>query len=313
MGFSLGGFLQNTFDDIRGKTGENAARGAASTQAGYYQQGIDEIRKQNAIDLGLYNDSLDRYQDVYDDNIERLMPFYNQGVESLEQVSQGSTAGGMNERLASIINGSQFGELVDVRRGAAEDYISKQGLSRSGSGVSKAASIPAELALALEEQLYGRQSQLMQQGLSAGRPISYNEPNRPTSNNYISQLLSKTGEALGQGQVEGTAARTAGSSNLLDIGGSLLKSGALGKAAGFIGGLFSDPKLKENMREIGQVADLTMYQWDWKDEVPEQYKDMTVGFNADEVEEKYPNRIVYFGGFKAVDYTGLIEDIKKVA
>lgn len=225
MGFSLGGFLQDTFDDVRGKTGQNAANSAANIQADYYQQGIDEIRDQNAIDLGLYNDSLSRYQDVYSSNIDRLSPFYDQGLESLQQVSQGSTARGMNDRLANIMSGSQFGNLVDARRSASEDYLSRQGLSRSGNAVSEAASIPTELALALEDQLYGRQYGLTQQGLSAGSPISYNEPSRPSSNNYISQLLSKTGEALGQGEVEGAAARTAGTGNLLDIGGKLLSGG----------------------------------------------------------------------------------------
>lgn len=100
--------------------------------------------------------------------------------------------------------------------------------------------------------------------------------------------------ALGAGAGAGAAAGGAGAS-----------AGALAGAA-FI---FSDPDLKENIEQIGNVHDLKLYQWDWRAETRGTFiaDAPTVGFMADEVEEFYPQFVGTFASFRFIDYPGLTD------
>lgn len=63
---------------------------------------------------------------------------------------------------------------------------------------------------------------------------------------------------------------------------------------------FSDRKLKENIRKIGETKDgLPIYKFRYKGEK----KDQThIGYMADEVEKKHPDAVGEYGGAKYVDY-----------
>lgn len=62
---------------------------------------------------------------------------------------------------------------------------------------------------------------------------------------------------------------------------------------------FSDPRLKENMREIGQTHDgLPLYTFNYKGRPGE----TQIGLNADEVEQVRPEAVGLAGGYKTVDY-----------
>ena len=62
---------------------------------------------------------------------------------------------------------------------------------------------------------------------------------------------------------------------------------------------FSDPRLKENMREIGQTHDgLPLYAFNYKGRPGE----TQIGLNADEVEQVKPEAVGLAGGYKTVDY-----------
>lgn len=68
----------------------------------------------------------------------------------------------------------------------------------------------------------------------------------------------------------------------------------------------SDERLKENMNKIGKIADLTWYEWDWKDE----FKgvagcEMMTGFGASEVKSKYPDCVSEIDGIKVINYPEL--------
>ena len=62
---------------------------------------------------------------------------------------------------------------------------------------------------------------------------------------------------------------------------------------------FSDPRLKENMREIGQTHDgLPLYAFNYRGRPGE----TQIGLNADEVEQVKPEAVGLAGGYKTVDY-----------
>lgn len=92
---------------------------------------------------------------------------------------------------------------------------------------------------------------------------------------------------------------------------------ALGEIAsqsrgGFLGGLFSDARLKNNLRIIDTKADgLNVYQWDWADKAFEigAARQRNWGFIAQEVELLYPELVSEdeATGYLTIDYKGLQE------
>ena len=61
---------------------------------------------------------------------------------------------------------------------------------------------------------------------------------------------------------------------------------------GFAKGFLSDERLKDNIIKISKGKDLWMYRWDWKEDIPEEYKKYpTTGFIAQEVRDKWPDLV----------------------
>jgi hypothetical protein len=79
--------------------------------------------------------------------------------------------------------------------------------------------------------------------------------------------------------------------------------------------MFSDPRLKINIEEIGQAGNLKIHQWDWKPETKGTLVEgcSNMGFMADEVKEKYPHHIYEFGGFMVVDYPALLDELEELS
>lgn len=102
-------------------------------------------------------------------------------------------------------------------------------------------------------------------------------------------------------------------SSLFGAGGA---AGAGAAAGGAISGgitsllgLFSDERLKTNMKIIGRDGDLTFYHWDWIDEIKElDLPMMNVGLIAQDVEKIAPEYVFQVGEIKAIDYDNLLKD-----
>jgi hypothetical protein len=81
------------------------------------------------------------------------------------------------------------------------------------------------------------------------------------------------------------------------VAGSVLSAGAM---------FFSDPRLKENMEPVGKVRGLTLYEWDWKPSVEKVVgMEMSLGFDAKEVEMDYPECVHWVGDMRVIDYDRL--------
>lgn len=217
--------------------------------------------------------------------INELRPFSEAGVAQLPGLAAGATAGGLDARLAELFNTDIFGSLVGERTRGIQGQLAAGGLTRSGTALEEIAQIGPDLGLALEGLLTGRSQFLSGQGAGAAGGIA--------------DLLTGQGEAAASGILSDAQAKAAGLSNVLKVGAT---------AAGFF---FSDRRLKTDAVQVSDIMGLAVYQWDW---IPQTKGTVieacpTLGFMADEVLDRYPDRVGEHCGWLFVDYTGVLDDL----
>lgn len=217
-------------------------------------------------------------------------PFLQAGTGALPAVQQGSTVQGLDQILAEIFAGDSFKALRDERMLGLEGALGAGGLTRSGTAIEEAVNLPTELGFMIEQMLFGRNQGLADVGLSSAFSIA--------------DLMSQSAEATASG-ILGVEERRANesaqrSSNNSDVLGAV------------IGGIFSDPSLKENIRELGKIGPLTLCEWDWKPEFKGTYTDQcpTMGFLSTDVRDHFPEYVGEFGGYDIIDYKGLIKELE---
>ncbi len=255
-----------------GDTGQSAANQAAAQN----QLGIDELRRQFDISQG------------------NLDPFIQAGVGQLGALEQGTTAGGLDERLAQIFGTDAFQALRGERTRSVEGQLGAGGLTRSGFGLEQIANIPTELGFALEQLLTGRSQQLAGAGQSAAAGLG--AIGAQTSGG-IANLFQQTGQDISAGALTDAQARASANQNIIQTAASIF---------------FSDPALKENVEEISHIGDLTLYEWDWLEETKGTMieKCGTIGFMATDVKELYPEHVAEFAGFMCIDYPSLLDELE---
>ena len=265
-------------------TGGDAADAIAAANA----QGIAEFRKN------------------FEKAETNVQPFIEAGLGALGDVVGGSGLEGFGESLRQIFSGGALDPLIDERTDAVQKQLAAGGLTRSGTGVREIANIPTQLGFDIESLLFGRKKGLSDTGINAGLNLG----NLGTqSASGIANLFQDTGRARSQGIITDQQAKAGG----IEQAGSVIST-----ALPIIASFFSDPALKENVEEIAkfEVADpsknLTLYQWDWIPEAKETIVSAfpTVGFMADEVEDKYPQHISSYGGFKTINYLDLLDELE---
>ncbi len=257
----------------------DAGARAGDVQGQFNQQGIDEIRRQ----FGMTQ--------------ENINPFIQAGVGALGQVQQGTTAGGLDERLRSILDTDIFGALSEERGRAVQSQSAATGQSRSGFGLQEAARVPTELALGLEQLLTGRSQNLVAGGQNAA--LGLGQLGGQASGG-IANLFQSTGRAQSSGIITDAQSEAAQDQQRLNTIATVASI------------FFSDPSLKENVEPIGKVKNLILYQWDWiaktKNTLIEKCPD--IGFMADEVKEKFPQFVSDFCGFMVIDYPSLLDELE---
>jgi len=266
----------------------NAAGRGAESQIAFNQQGIDELRRQFGITQ------------------ENIQPFVSAGQGQLAALQQGTTAGGLDQRLRELFNTDIFGGLVDERTRAVEGQLSAGGLTRSGTALQEAARIPTDIGLALERQLFGRSQNLAGAGQNAA--LGLGGLGAQSSGN-IASILTGSGAASSQGILGDAVARAAQQQKKFDTFSSI-GSAALDAFTSF--SFFSDPTLKKNVEEIGSIGNLKLYQWDWVEKTKGTLIEMCpdIGFMADEVKEKFPQYVSEFCGFLVINYPSLLDELE---
>jgi len=259
--------------------GSGAPGDAAQREIQGQQGGIDELRRQFAATQA------------------NVQPFVQAGVGQLPALTEGTTAGGLDERLARIFDTDIFSSLVDERERGVRGQLGAAGLQRSGTAIQEAANIPTQIGLMIEKLLTGRSGALAGAGQNAALGLGQLGAG---ASGGIADLLRQQGVSGAAGVLTGAQEQAAGLGNLFDLGSTI---GSI---------FFSDPALKENIRHVGEVCDLNVYEWDWiegaKGTIIE--KCSTVGFMADEVEILYPEHVDEFCGFMVIDYPALLDDLE---
>lgn len=235
----------------------------------------------------------------FEETQKNLAPFITAGQEALPLLTQGSTAAGLDARLAEIFNTDIFGSIVDERTRAVEGQLAAGGLTRSGAGLEAIAAVPTNVGLALEDLLTTRAGGLAGSGLNAAQGLG--AIGAQTSGG-LANLFSQTGSAQASGILTDQQARAQGGQNIINL------------AATAASVFFSDPALKENVQPIGIIGDLTLCQWDWIEATKGTMIEHcgTMGFMADEVQEKYPQHVAEVCGFLCIDYPALLDELTEV-
>ena len=118
----------------------------------------------------------------------------------------------------------------------------------------------------------------------------------PSNSNQIAQQTSQIGQTLGQGQIAAGQAQQAGTQQGF---GNMLGLGTLAY-------MFSDRRLKNNLKKIGEVNGHNWYMWDWNIVANKMGLDgKSEGVLADELVKTNPECIGIKDGFMIVDYIKL--------
>jgi len=222
-----------------------------------------------------------------------LAPFIEAGTRQLPGLEGLATPGGLDAILGQIFGGEAFQNLRGERTRAVEGQLAAGGLTRSGTALQEIANVPTDIGFQIEQLLTGRKQALAGQAQTGATNLG--QFGAQASGN-ISDLISASGRAE-------SAAQAAGQQNILNT--------AATAAAIF----FSDPNLKENIEEIGDINGLKLYQWDWIEKTKGTMIEVcsTIGFMADEVKEKHPEFVYDFCGFMVIDYPQLLDDLQEAA
>lgn len=222
--------------------------------------------------------------------IPLFQPFLDAGQQGLGFLQQAGTAGGLEEILSMIFGGENFGALRDERRRGVEGSLAAGGFSRSGRAIEEGADISSNLGLQILQMLMGTNTTLAAGGGGAAANIG--------------NLLVGSAEATASGILGVEERNTNRSTNRSNNQTTLL--------SGIIGGLFSDPRLKENIKQIGMISELKLYSWNWipeaKGTIVENFP--TTGVLSTDVKEIYPDLVGEFGSFDTIDYEGLVKRLQ---
>lgn len=221
--------------------------------------------------------------------MQRLNPQLDRQYESLRNqlanqgIAQGSEA--YNRAL------STFGQQRNDAASQAALYGINLGMQQQGMSFDQANQLRNQ---GLQEQSYLRslpanELSMLLGGASSSQFPGYSQQATTGGTDYLG-----AGQSQYQSQLAAQNAANAGSSNMMS---GLFGLGQLG-IMGYGAGLFSDRRLKRNIRRVGSTNDglgIYAYQYIWGG--PEQ-----IGLMAQEVEKVNPAAVSQIGGLKIIDY-----------
>ena len=264
---------------VGGMMQADAAEDAANIQSGAAGQGIAEQRRQ-----------FDALQAL-------LKPYTEAGVPALEQQQAFLGLRGPEAEQAAIdriTSGAGFQESVRQGEEALLQRASATGGLRGGNIQGALAQFrPALLNQALEQQ-YSRLGGMTSLGQQSAAGVG--TAGMQTGTN-VANLLSQQGAALAGGELGQAKAY----GQVLNMPAQFLgmQYGAGGKAGVGFGNMFSDRRLKKNIKQISTRPDgLNVYEFDYVWGGGRQ-----IGLMAQEVQTIYPGAVSESGGYLMVDYS----------
>jgi len=186
----------NLLGQLLGNRGSTNAGGqAAQAETAGNQQGIDALIEQ----LGITREDVE--------------PFITAGQEALPGVIEGTTAGGLDARLARIADTDVFGTLLKERERASLSQLAPRGQRFSSEGARAAAEVPTDLLLQLEQLLTQRGTNLAGSGQNAA--LGFGSLGSVNAGN-IGNLFQRSAQAEGAGIITDAQARASQSQQTLN-------------------------------------------------------------------------------------------------
>jgi len=280
----------------------SAAGDAAAIQSGAAQQGIDEQRRQ----FDAMRELLKPYTEVGVPALAGLQPYAQAGAPALEQQQallglRGPEA--QKAAIAGIEGGAGYQAQVQAGEEALLQRASATGGLRGGNIQAALGQFRPQMLQQEIEKQYGRlggladigrvtQQNLAQIGQSSAAGTG--SAGLQTGTN-VANLLSQQGAALAGGELGEAKAY----GQLFNLPAQFLGMQMGGGKAGGFGNLFSDIRLKKNIKKISTRPDgLNVYEFDYIWGGGRQ-----VGLMAQEVQGVYPDAVSESGGYLMVNYS----------
>jgi len=280
----------------------SAAGDAAAIQSGAAQQGIEEQRRQ----FEAMRELLKPYTEAGVPALAGLQPYAQAGAPALEQQQallglRGPEA--QRAAIAGIEGGAGYQAQVQAGEEALLQRASATGGLRGGNIQGALAQFRPQMLQQEIERQYGRlggmadigrvtQQNLAQIGQSSAAGTG--SAGLQTGTN-VANLLSQQGAALAGGELGQAKAY----GQLFNLPAQFLGMQMGGGKAGGFGNLFSDIRLKKNIKKISTRPDgLNVYEFDYIWGGSRQ-----IGLMAQEVQGVYPDAVSESGGYLMVNYS----------
>ena len=263
---------------VGSKMQAKAAGKAADVQAAAAREGMSEEQR--------------RFEDMR----ELLKPYTEAGVPALQQQQAFLGLKGPQAEQAAIERirgGETFKALAEQGEQALLQRASATGGLRGGNIQGALAQYRPQLLSGLIEEQYGRLGGMtaLGQRSAAGVGAAGMETGTNIANLLAQQAAAQAGGELGQAKAYG---------QLLNMPAQFLgmQYGAGGKSPAGFGNMFSDRRLKKNIKQIGTRPDgLNVYEFDYIWGGGRQ-----IGLMAQEVQAIYPSAVSESDGYLMVDY-----------
>jgi len=254
--------------------GGSAARRAAGAQSEGAQAGIDEQRRQFDLIQGLMAPQIEAGDMARQQQLALL------GLLGPEAQAQAQ---------------SQFSESPGQKfiRERQQRALVRNSAATGGLGGGNVQTALQQQAAGFASQDFGNQFNRLAGLSGSGQAATGNlgQFGQASAGN-IANLLGQQGQAQASG-ILGQQQANAG------LAGNLITTG-LG-----IAGLFSDKRLKKDIKKIGSMGKLDLFSWVWRNT-----GEKDTGFIAQQVQKIFPEYVVENNGFLMVDYEKAIEAAK---
>lgn len=263
---------------VGSKMQAKAAGKAADVQAAAAREGMSEEQR--------------RFEDMR----ELLKPYTEAGIPALQQQQAFLGLKGPQEEQAAIERirgGETFKALAEQGEQALLQRASATGGLRGGNIQGALAQYRPQLLSGLIEEQYGRLGGMtaLGQRSAAGVGAAGMETGTNIANLLAQQAAAQAGGELGQAKAYG---------QLLNMPAQFIgmQYGAGGKSPAGFGNMFSDRRLKKNIKQISTRPDgLNVYEFDYIWGGGRQ-----IGLMAQEVQAIYPSAVSESDGYLMVDY-----------
>lgn len=270
LGGSVGSFVSG---NRSARDAANSATQSAQIQANADMEALNYLKEINALPQDIKEQALTGLQGIY-------LP------------EGGATT--QDQMIAQAQSSPLYKAILGTRQ-AGEDSILRNASATGGlrSGNTNSALYQYNQQLDNEALLTAYQDQM--QGVRSLAGV-------PTNENMIASTMSGIGGTLAAGNTAAAQARQQGTQNMINNSMGIANLGLQGYAAG----LFSDIRLKKNIKRVGRRNGFNWYTWDWVANAKVLgLTGSSEGVLAHQVYEKHPEAIGVREGFLTVMYDAL--------